>query len=123
MNIATHNGTWTVVSLKTGDHRTFKISTWTKKENTPRVVSLLVGSDNESDYQSFGFVNLNGIYVWKKYRGTKFEQYARMLEKLPQHIENQLVDVHHEGRCRMCNRKLTTPESIENGIGPVCMEK
>lgn len=25
-----------------------------------------------------------------------------------------------EGRCYVCNRKLTTPESIEFGIGPIC---
>ena len=24
------------------------------------------------------------------------------------------------GRCRVCNRKLTDPESIELGVGPVC---
>jgi hypothetical protein len=25
-----------------------------------------------------------------------------------------------EGTCVRCNRRLTTPESIESGIGPVC---
>ncbi len=28
--------------------------------------------------------------------------------------------VHHEGTCGMCARPLTTPESIELGLGPVC---
>ena len=28
--------------------------------------------------------------------------------------------LHLEGRCVICNRKLTDPESIETGIGPVC---
>lgn len=29
-------------------------------------------------------------------------------------------DVHHEGQCGRCGRKLTVPESIEHGIGPEC---
>lgn len=27
---------------------------------------------------------------------------------------------HHEGRCSKCGRKLTTPLSVERGIGPEC---
>ena len=32
------------------------------------------------------------------------------------------VEVFHEGRCCVCGRALTTPESIERGMGPVCWE-
>lgn len=35
---------------------------------------------------------------------------------------NQLL-YYHEGKCGACARKLTVPESIINGIGPVCAEK
>jgi hypothetical protein len=28
--------------------------------------------------------------------------------------------VYHEGRCGACGRRLTTPESISSGLGPVC---
>ncbi len=28
--------------------------------------------------------------------------------------------VYHEGRCGRCGRRLTTPKSIETGLGPVC---
>lgn len=28
-----------------------------------------------------------------------------------------------EGRCYVCNKRLTTPESIETGIGPVCARR
>lgn len=121
MHITTHNGIWTVTSKKTGQHRTFRIETWVKKDDKPRVVSLLVGSDNGKDYRGFGFVNNDGrIFVWKKHRGTMFDQYADMLQKLPALVENGTVEVLHEGRCRMCNRRLTVPESIESGIGPTC---
>lgn len=30
------------------------------------------------------------------------------------------VELRHEGRCGRCGRKLTTPASIDTGIGPVC---
>ena len=30
------------------------------------------------------------------------------------------AEVWHEGSCGRCGRKLTVPESIENGLGPVC---
>lgn len=32
----------------------------------------------------------------------------------------ETCDVYHEGRCGKCGRELTTPESIERGLGPVC---
>jgi hypothetical protein len=31
--------------------------------------------------------------------------------------------VYHEGRCGKCGRRLTTPESIETGLGPVCAKR
>ena len=30
------------------------------------------------------------------------------------------LEVWHEGTCGRCGRKLTVPDSIENGLGPVC---
>ena len=33
------------------------------------------------------------------------------------------VTIRHEGRCGRCGRKLTTPASIDTGIGPVCAER
>lgn len=33
------------------------------------------------------------------------------------------ADFVHSGRCSVCGRTLTNPESIERGIGPVCLGK
>jgi hypothetical protein len=30
--------------------------------------------------------------------------------------------IQHEGKCCRCGRTLTTPESIERGIGPECVK-
>lgn len=35
----------------------------------------------------------------------------------------EVLAVYHEGRCGACGRRLTTPESIETGLGPVCAKK
>jgi hypothetical protein len=122
--IDTHNGIYTVTSKATGEHRTFCIRTQADNSQFApgeRIVALLVGPDNEQDYQSFGFVKDGGrINVWKRHRGGMFEKLARMLEHLEEHERAGRVEVLHEGRCRRCNRLLTTPESIRSGIGPVC---
>lgn len=122
-SILTHNGIWTVKSLKTGEHRTFLIKTQPKDSTFApgkRVVALLSGSDNTTDYTSFGFVVDGKINVWNKRRGSIYDSYARMLEQLAAHVANGNVEVLAATTCRVCNHKLTTPESIEAGIGPIC---
>jgi hypothetical protein len=119
------NGTYTLENTESGDHRTFRIRTILKGDlEGKRVVELLTGSDNTSDYTGFAFFNDDGrINVWRKKRETVYDQYARMLES---HFAGRLPEkynVLHEGRCLKCNRKLTTPESIKTGIGPVCAGK
>ena len=122
-SILTHNGLFTVRSIATGEHRTFRVRSQpveAKFAPGKRVVSVLTGPDNTADYTQFGFVTDQGIQVWERKRGGKFEEYARMLEKLPQHLADGKVEVHVSCRCRVCNRTLTTPESVRSGIGPVC---
>jgi len=52
--------------------------------------------------------NVAFAWVWKTLVGGKM------------HPE---LAVWHEGRCGACNRRLTTPESIETGIGPTCAKR
>jgi len=122
-SIATHNGVVTIFNTKTGNHRTFRIHTQPDDaEFAPgrRIVSQLAGPDNTHDYRSFGFVRDDGtIMVWKKKRGGNYEIYARMLEH-PEIFEAKGAVYHFSTVCRRCNRTLTTPESIESGIGPIC---
>lgn len=33
------------------------------------------------------------------------------------------LSVWHEGRCGKCGRRLTTPESIASGLGPICASR
>ena len=128
--IAIPNGIYTINS-PSGEHRTFKIHT-VRKGNLEgkRIVSLLIGRDNENDYKGFAFIDDMGIRVWRKYQNdgnSIYEKYARCLWDLIMDDENShfrslgmtlLVSKH----CIRCNRTLTTPESIENGIGPECIK-
>ncbi len=127
------NGIYTIHSGATGDHRTFRISTQVDTaEFAPgrRIIGLLTGPDNQSDYTGFGFVDDQGIHVWAKQRGTDmlWEKYAEMLWSLALDAAlspwaRQGYKLMVEGRCLKCNRVLTEPNSLITGLGPVCGER
>ena len=110
--------------LKSG-HRTFSITiAKSGKLEGKRIVGLLEGSNNETDYRGFGFVNEDGsVYVWRKFQGTAFDKHAAILSRSGYFAETHGLLYAFETTCRKCDRKLTTPESIAAGIGPVCAAK
>lgn len=122
-DIKTHNGIITVENTVKGTHRTFRIRT--QKDDAKfapgeRILSLLVGPDNSNDYQQIAFVKDDGrINLWGKYRTEQYQRLVRVLQK-PEHYRSLGCRYHYEGHCRRCNRLLTTPDSVRNGIGPVC---
>lgn len=122
-SVLTHNGTITIKSVATGQHRTFRIRTQPADATFApgeRVLALLSGPDNTSDYQPFAFVQDYGVCVWRSKRGGQFDKMARMLERLAEHEAAGHIEVRFATRCRRCNRPLTTPTSIDEGIGPKC---
>jgi hypothetical protein len=123
--VGSHNGTITITNAATGQHRTFRIKTQkadAKFAPGERIVSLLTGPDNEQSFTQFGFVKSNGyIALWNKYRTATFRTYCRMLRYPGEYADR--CEYLYEGRCRRCDRKLTVPESIKSGIGPVCATK
>lgn len=122
-NLFTHNGTFTVTSTATGEHRTFKVRTQkddAKFAPKSRIVSLMTGPCNQSDYTGFAFVNNGKIHVWGSKQGGKFDAYANMLANLDRHVQTGKVTVEASICCRRCSRPLTTPESLASGIGPIC---
>jgi hypothetical protein len=145
------NGKLSFRNLETGEHRTLRIST--QKDDAKfapgqRIVSLLTGADNDSDYTGFAFADDNtGIRIWRKKRSGPFPWYALMVDAYfrgsasaesgargilidDDSIRIVLADgsektyvVHLERKCSRCNRTLTVPESIDAGIGPICLAK
>ena len=122
-SLNTHNGTITIENTHKGTHRTFRIRTQkpdAKFAPSERILSLLIGADNENDYQGVGFVKADGrVILWKRHRTDYMQALVRVLQR-PDVFRAKGCEYHFEGKCRVCNRKLTTPESVKSGIGPVC---
>ena len=121
---ATGSATFTVSSEKTGRHFTYKIAGGGEK---PFFVKLLTGPDNTSDFNYLGTIFDDGTKLIAK-RGGKITPDAPSFQAL----KFTLAVLHsgaefppafsfrHEGKCGMCGRKLTEPDSIDRGIGPIC---
>ena len=87
------------------------------------VVARLRGPQNDADYTGVAFIKEGGVLVvWKKFRDD-----ARLRAALDVLVGDPraaaLGYAQAAGCCYVCGRLLTTPESIDSGIGPVCAEK
>ncbi len=127
------NATGTFVNHGTGNRYTFKFDR-PKQGGDDRAtwVSVLSGPDNEADYRYVGTVWSSadrGLYlVWTgkscfdrssdPYIVADYLLYRINLGSFPDGVEFL-----HAGKCGRCGHKLTTPESIETGLGPVCAKK
>ena len=114
------------VSNNKNEHYTYKI---VKKTDKPFFVFLLTGPDNNSSYSYLG------VYV-PQYLRIKLTQKSRFKEdSTPVKVISWAIKkvasktslpegyaIQHENKCCRCGRRLTTPESIENGIGPECIK-
>lgn len=112
-------------------HWTFKIK---KKEVSEGkylfFVSLLTGPENTKDYSYIGTLEPNNgvvrITAASKITADtlSFKILNRVLKLIwsneTEGITAAGFEVHHSGRCGMCGRKLTVPESIKTGFGPEC---
>ena len=123
------NSLFTLQSGNTNKHYTYRIVRCKDKENL-YFVNRLSNTDNEADYQYIGsFYDDNDyFYPTAKYRKldrlswpTSLRTIAYFLDKLDDMPDN--LYVFHHGRCARCGRLLTTPESIQRGLGPECSRK
>ena len=131
---AIFNGVHTVQNRRTDEYATYRIRT--QKDDAlfapkARIVSLLTGPDNHRSYTAFAFVTDDGIRVWANKRGqdgqkSQWEKHAFLLWEVAVNDGAALSDEYEimtEGQCLVCNRRLTTPESIRLGIGPTCASR
>ena len=121
------NGLYTVKNVEKNTHRTVRVSTVRKGQlEGKRIMSLLTGPDNMNSYQGFAFVDdMGNVQVWRKFQSDKVKPWlaAVVAQWAKNQNKPQGVDVLLSKRCLRCNRTLTTPESIERGIGPECASK
>lgn len=121
------NCTLTLKSNVTQKHYTYRIRRAKNKENCPiYFVSLLTGCDNESSYSYIGIYSseTKAFRLTDKSKMNPDSIPVKAFMFLLKNLNNEEIpdslSIYHEGRCAKCNRKLTTPESIRTGFGPVC---
>jgi hypothetical protein len=122
---------FTLQNKETDNRFTYKVCQATDNDNNPKdlwFVSILVGADNENSYQYAGIITPQGFRLTAKSRVTESATSVKAFSWLWGMIKSETtlpekVEFYHAGRCGRCGRKLTTPESIENGYGPVCLGK
>lgn len=140
------NAIFTLQNAETGARFTYKVTLAKRGSHDrprPWFVSVLTGSNNEEDYTYLGC-------IWKvEGMNSGLPSYARtskspvsegapsqkgaawLVKRIAEHLAAPVVfqnlkapmSIFHEGRCGRCGRLLTVPESIENGLGPICAEK
>lgn len=111
-------------------HYTYRVQRVEFNDKAMHFVKVLSGPNNTADYTYMGRLDTirGSLELTAKSRVSKdtpsFLIAARVLkalfEKREEAIKSAGWAVHHVGRCCRCARVLTTPESIEAGIGPVC---
>ncbi|MFV2013821.1 MAG: DUF6011 domain-containing protein [Candidatus Heimdallarchaeota archaeon] len=128
----------TIESKLTNKHFTFKFVTpkhdeekdseLKKGKDLPIWVRLLNGPDNDSAYTFLGTIFNNTYYHSKKSHvgadSQAVKSFKWWLAALVANDEKRfkLIELYHEGRCMKCGRRLTTPQSVEQGVGPVCAD-
>lgn len=93
-------------------------------------VSLLTGQNNETDYTYIGFIKVtDGYPVFSKgakgnvaETATSFLAFNHVFKHLSNNENINTLEIWHEGYCCRCGRLLTTPESVDRGIGPECIK-
>ena len=125
------NSLFTIFNTRTQKHLTFKVKSKKNSDGTqsPLFVSGFVGNDNTSDYGYIGYITDSGEFrpSAKAVTSTNpkrtqcvaaFTWFWNRISTLP-----EFVQVRHHNRCGACNRILTVPESIDQGLGPICAKK
>jgi len=91
---------------------------------------LLTGPNNRTDYTYMGMVvgKTPSFVLTRKSKLTeesfsiKVFHYALAIINGYKKLEDGYF-LEHDGTCGRCSRKLTTPESIKSGLGPICRNK
>jgi hypothetical protein len=92
-----------------------------------QMASYLIGPANGTDYKGFAFIGTDGaLRVWRSAGDVPRQRQALSILFAATDVDAKemgLSFARESGRCCVCGRLLTTPDSIEKGIGPVCLRK
>ena len=122
------NATITLQSGISGIHFTYKIVR-NKNMNSLYKVYLLNGNNNYDDYRYVAcyYSDTEQLHVVSPYKDRlhcSWPKSMRAIKLFFDTIDNTQDNllVYHEGRCAVCGKKLTTPESLKIGMGQKCAE-
>jgi len=118
---------FTIESQDSGVWYTYQMNQAKKNENL-FFVSVLRGADNLSSYSYMGLVIKEGENF--KFTLTKNSKYkidavcvkafSFFFTNITRNFIHPKMNFYHMGICGKCGRVLTTPDSVDRGIGPVC---
>lgn len=119
------NSILTFKNTETNVHYTFKVNKC--KGKNLWFVAYLGGPDNDNDFRYLGIIEKGKFRLTKKSSCTKDSKVYKVFNWIFKTLKYgngfpEKLEVWHEGICGKCGRKLTVPESIENGFGPVCIK-
>lgn len=134
--ITAGNAVFTLTSKTSGRSFTYQVQ---HKAGKPWFVSVLTGPDNTSDYTFIGTIFAQEAAQQLAFPFTVFRHSkkspvgadalsVKAFQWFWDHLFNHGrtpdgVEFRHEGRCGRCGRRLTTPESVDRGLGPECAER
>ncbi len=119
---------FTLENKETGNYITFKVKEVKKAGKIiPGQFSIQCKAlgDKNYGYEFMGFMNTIRKEFRPRYSGIKdhvgFKVFLWVLKNFErlEDFEDKMA-MYHEGACCKCGMPLTTPESIEKGIGPIC---
>lgn len=121
------------VTNPSGEYYTYRVSAPADQNELKPIwfVSLLTGPNNLRDYTYLGLLrhdfNDNTklvVHTTAKSKYTPDSKPFKVIQWAVKKIQEGTLpegyDIKHIGRCGVCGRELTTPESIDSGIGPIC---
>jgi hypothetical protein len=126
------NAYCTFRSERTGVHLTFNVKLAEPRpgdtREPPHFVRVLTGPSNGDDYTYLGCIFGKRVYSHGRNSpigtdATSAKAFAWLWKYLSAGKMPPECEVWHEGRCSLCGRRLTTPRSLEIGIGPTCEKK
>lgn len=129
----------TIVSRTTGTRFTYRVTRKEARDASDNVwyIDVLTGPDNGRDYAALGVLRQSRWgSSYSHASASSITRDAPSATALDWFV-NQIVlnmkgaaekafahtQVFHEGQCGRCGLRLTTPESIQTGFGPVCLTK
>ena len=134
------NAIFSMVSGRTGVRYTFRLSRGKPRDGDDRpppwFLSSLVGPSNTDDYAFIATAFAEGVpggggervQTVRAAKGVdprdkRVLAVAWLIDRLRRGELPATVEFWSSGACGRCGRLLTTPESVERGIGPECWER